>query len=145
MKQVYFDSAATTQMRDEVIDRITEVMRHNFGNASSTHHYGRASKALIENSRKSIASYFKVSASEIFFTSGGTEVDNLVLRSAVRDLGVTEIITSKIEHHAILHTVYDLIKEFGISVKYVDLELDGHIKYHHLEELLDISKNNSFV
>jgi cysteine desulfurase len=140
MKQVYFDSAATTQMRDEVIDRMTEVMRHNFGNASSTHHYGRASKALIENSRKSIASYFKVSASEIFFTSGGTEVDNLVLRSAVRDLGVTEIITSKIEHHAILHTVDELIKEFGISVKYVDLELDGHIKYHHLEELLDISK-----
>lgn len=140
MKQVYFDSAATTQMRDEVIDRMTEVMRHNFGNASSTHHYGRASKALIENSRKSIASFFKVSASEIFFTSGGTEVDNLVLRSAVRDLGVTEIITSKIEHHAILHTIDELIKEFGITVKYVDLEPDGHIKYHHLEQLLDATK-----
>lgn len=140
MKHVYLDSAATTQMRDEVIDRMTEVMRHNFGNASSTHNYGRSSKALIENSRKTIASYFNVSASEIFFTSGGTEVDNLVLRSAVRDLGVTEIITSKIEHHAILHTVDELVKEFNISVKYVDLEPDGHIKYNHLEELLDASK-----
>ncbi|HEX9826023.1 MAG TPA: cysteine desulfurase family protein [Flavobacteriaceae bacterium] len=140
MKQVYFDSAATTQMRDEVIDRMTDVMRRNFGNASSTHHYGRASKALIENSRKAIASYFNVSASEIFFTSGGTEVDNLVLRSAVRDLGVTEVITSKIEHHAILHTVDELVKEYGISVKFVALETDGHIKYSHLEQLLDPSK-----
>jgi cysteine desulfurase len=140
MKQVYFDSAATTQMRDEVIDRMTDVMRRNFGNASSTHHYGRASKALIENSRKAIASYFNVSASEIFFTSGGTEVDNLVLRSAVRDLGVTEVITSKIEHHAILHTVDELVKEYGISVKFVALETDGHINYHHLEQLLDPSK-----
>lgn len=140
MKQVYLDSAATTQIRDEVIDRMIYVMRYNFGNPSSTHHYGRTSKALIENSRKTIASYFNVSASEIFFTSGGTEVDNLVLRSAVRDLGITEIITSKIEHHAILHTIHELVKEFGISVKYVDLELDGHLKYHHLEQLLDASK-----
>ena len=140
MKQVYLDSAATTQIRDEVIDRMTYVMKHNFGNPSSTHNYGRSSKALIENSRKTIASYFNVSASEIFFTSGGTEVDNLVLRSAVRDLGVTEIITAKIEHHAILHTIDELVKEFGISVKYIDLEFDGHIKYHHLEQLLDSSK-----
>jgi len=140
MKQVYFDNAATTQMRDEVIDRMTEVMRHNFGNASSTHHYGRSSKALIENSRKTIASYFNVSASEIFFTSGGTEVDNLVLRSAVRDLGVTEIITSKIEHHAILHTAEELVKEYHINVKFVDLEPDGQINYEHLKSLLDASK-----
>jgi cysteine desulfurase len=140
MMQVYFDSAATTQMRDEVIDRMVDVMRSNFGNASSTHHYGRSSKALIENSRKVIASYFNVSASEIFFTSGGTEVDNLVLRSAVKDLGVTEIITSKIEHHAILHTAAELVKEFQITVKFVNLEPDGHINYNHLEQLLDSSK-----
>lgn len=140
MKEVYLDSAATTQMRDEVIDRMTKVMKYNFGNASSSHHYGRSSKALIENSRKIIASYFNVSASEIFFTSGGTEVDNLVLRSAVRDLGVTQIITSKLEHHAILHTVDELVKEYGISVKFVNLEPDGHINYNHLEELFDSSE-----
>ena len=137
MKQVYFDNAATTPIREEVIHRMMEVMRHNFGNASSTHHYGRASKALIENSRKIIASYFNVSAAEIFFTSGGTEVDNLVLRSAVRDLGVTEIITSRIEHHAILHTLEELVREYGISVKFVNLEADGHIDYSHLEHLIE--------
>lgn len=140
MKQVYLDNAATTPLREEVIYRMTEVLKHNFGNASSTHHFGRASKALIENSRKTIASYFNASASEIFFTSGGTEVDNLVLRSAVRDLGVSEIITSKIEHHAILHTLDELVKEYCISVKFVDLEVDGHINYDHLEQLIDPSK-----
>jgi len=140
MKQVYFDNAATTQIRDEVVNRMAEVMKNNFGNPSSTHHYGRSSRALIETARKIIASYFNVSASEIFFTSGGTEVDNLVLRSAVRDLSVTEIITSKIEHHAILHTAEELVKEFNIEVKFVDLQPDGHIDYHHLEQLLDASK-----
>ena len=140
MRQVYFDSAATTQLRDEVIDRMTQVMRNNYGNASSSHNYGRSSKALIENSRKRIASYFNVSASEIYFTSGGTEVDNLVLRSAVRDLGVTEIITSKIEHHAIVHTLDELIKEYSLTVKFVHLEPNGLINYEHLEQLIDPSK-----
>lgn len=140
MKQVYFDNAATTPLREEVVNRMTEVLKYNFGNASSTHHFGRATKALIENSRKTIASYFNVSAGEIFFTSGGTEVDNLVLRSAVRDLGVTEIIASKIEHHAILHTLNELVREYGISVKFVNLETDGHIDYYHLEQLFDPNK-----
>jgi len=140
MKQVYFDSAATTQLRDEVINRMTEVLRKNYGNASSSHYYGRSSKALIENSRKRIASYFNVSASEIYFTSGGTEVDNLVLRSTVRDLGVTEIITSKIEHHAILHTLDELVNEYAISVKFVELDPNGVINYEHLEQLIDPSK-----
>ena len=140
MRQVYFDNAATTQLRDEVIDRMTQVMRNNYGNASSSHHYGRTSKALIENARKRIASYFNVSASEIYFTSGGTEVDNLVLRSAVRDLGVTEIITSKIEHHAIVHTLDELVKEYSIVVKFVNLEPNGLINYEHLEQLIDPSK-----
>lgn len=136
MATVYFDNAATTQMRNEVIDSMTECMKNNFGNPSSTHSYGRQSKSVIETCRKSIASHFNVSASEIVFTSGGTEADNLVLRSAVRDLGVTEIITSKIEHHAILHTIEALEKEYGITIKYVNLKPDGHIDYKHLEDLL---------
>ena len=144
MTTVYFDNAATTQMRDEVINRMTESMRINFGNPSSIHSYGRQSKAVIENCRKSIASHFNVSASEIVFTSGGTEADNLILRSAVRDLGVKEIITSKIEHHAILHTVEALEKEYGISVKYVNLKPDGHIDYSHLKDLLN-SENKQLV
>ena len=85
MKQIYFDNAATTKIRDEVIEIMTDVMKNNFGNASSSHSFGRSSKSLVENSRKQIASYLNVSASEIVFTSGGTEADNLVLRSTVRD------------------------------------------------------------
>jgi cysteine desulfurase len=145
MTPIYFDNAATTRIRDEVIDVITEVMKNNFGNASSSHSFGRSSKSLIENSRKQIASYFNVSASEIVFTSGGTEADNLVLRSAVRDLGVEEIITSKIEHHGVLHTIEQLVKEYGVSVQFVKLENDGSINPFHLESLLVNSTKKQLV
>lgn len=136
MKQIYFDNAATTQIRDEVIEVMTDVMKNNFGNASSSHSFGRSSKSLVENSRKQIASYLNASASEIVFTSGGTEADNLVLNSAVRDLGITHIITSRIEHHGVLHTLEQLQNEYDISVSYVDLDVDGQICMEHLEELL---------
>lgn len=144
-KHVYFDNAATTPMRDEVIHRMTDVMKSNFGNASSSHSFGRSSKSLIEQSRKTIAAFLKCSASEIVFTSGGTEADNLVLRSAVRDLGVTEIITSRIEHHAVLHTIENLQKEYGISVQYVKLEDDGSINLFDLEHLLTNSTEKQLV
>ncbi|WP_452221324.1 cysteine desulfurase family protein [Lacinutrix salivirga] len=140
MKQVYFDSAATTQLRDEVIERMTAVMKAQYGNASSTHSFGRSAKSVIEQSRKTIAKYLNVSAGEIIFTSGGTEADNLALRSAVRDLGVKTIITSRIEHHAVLYTVNQLEREYGIVVKYVDLDDNGHVNYEHLEELLQSPK-----
>lgn len=139
MKQVYLDNAATTALRPEVIERMTEVLKDNFGNASSTHSYGRAAKALIEQCRKNIASYFNANASEIVFTSGGTEADNLALRSAVRDLGVTEIITSRIEHHAVLHTAEQLQKEYNVNVSYVSLDDCGLINYQHLKTLLQKS------
>ncbi|MBR9914496.1 MAG: cysteine desulfurase [Algicola sp.] len=140
MKTVYFDNAATTQIRDEVIDHMNHVMKSNFGNPSSTHSYGRQSKSLIESSRKRIASYFNVSASEIVFTSGGTEADNLILMSAVRDLGVQEIITSKIEHHAILHTISQLEKQFGINVQFLNVNTKGEIDLAQLEALLQSPK-----
>lgn len=136
MKQVYLDNAATTAVRSEVVDRMTEVLRHNFGNASSTHSFGRSSKALLEQCRKNIASYFNATAAEIVFTSGGTEADNLALRSAVRDLGITEIITSKIEHHAVLHTAEQLAKEYNTKLTFVNQDDCGSIDYNHLEELL---------
>lgn len=141
MTPIYFDNAATTQIRDEVIDEMTSIMKKNYGNASSTHSFGRSSKSLIEQSRKQIASYLNVSAAEIVFTSGGTEADNLVLRSAVRDLGIKHIITSKIEHHAILHTIEQLEEEYDISVSYVNLNERGQVDYEHLETLLQNSKH----
>ena len=136
MTQVYLDNAATTQIRDEVIDAMTQVMKQQYGNASSTHSFGRASKSLIEKSRKTIAGFLNASAGEIVFTSGGSEADNLVLRSAVRDLQVEHIITSKIEHHAVLHTVEQLQKEYQISISYVDIDALGQVDLLHLEELL---------
>jgi len=140
MKHIYFDNAATTKIRDEVIDAITDVMKNNYGNASSSHSFGRSSKTLVESSRKQIASFFNVSASEIVFTSGGTESDNLVLRSAVRDLGVTHIITSRVEHHGVLHTLEQLQTEYNVSVSYVNLDAEGQISMEHLEELLQTNQ-----
>ncbi|WP_341216259.1 cysteine desulfurase family protein [uncultured Wocania sp.] len=140
MKHIYFDNAATTQIRDEVIDKMTEILKNNYGNASSSHSFGRSSKSLIEKSRKTIASYLNVSAGEIVFTSGGTEADNLVLRSAVRDLKVEHIITSKIEHHAILHTIEQLEKEYNLTVSYVNIDTNGTVDYNNLEILLSTSK-----
>ena len=145
MKQVYFDNAATTQIRSEVIDAMTDSLKNNYGNASSSHSFGRSSKSLVEKVRKNIASYFNVSAGEIVFTSGGTEADNLVLRSAVRDLGVEEIITTKIEHHAVLHTIEQLADEYGIIINYVKLEPDGSINPFHFESLLANSPNKKLV
>ncbi len=136
MKNVYFDNAATTQIRDEIITSMAGVMRENYGNASSSHSFGRSSKSLIEQARKTIAHYLNVSAGEIVFTSGGTEADNLVLRSAVRDLGVKHMITSKIEHHAVLHTIERLENEYDILVSYVNLKPNGEIDYSDLETLL---------
>jgi cysteine desulfurase len=145
MKKVYLDSAATTQMREEVIEKMITVMKENYGNPSSTHAYGRSSKSLIENARKTVAGILNVSASEIIFTSGGTEADNLALNSAIRDLGVKRIITSRIEHHAVLYTVDQLKKCFDVEVDYVELDEKGQVKLSHLEELLQASEAKTLV
>lgn len=145
MKRVYFDSAATTQLRTEVIDSMSEVLKNEYGNPSSTHFYGRSSKSLLESARKEIASHFSVSASEIIFTSGGTEADNLILKSCVRDLKVKRIITTKIEHHAVLYTVNDLKEKYGVTVAYVNLGPNGEIDYKHLEELLNDTHSKTLV
>ncbi len=145
MEKVYLDSAATTQMRDEVIERMTEAMKEFYGNPSSTHAYGRSSKSLIEQARKTVAKYLKVQASEIVFTSGGTEADNLVLNSAVRDLGVKRIITSRIEHHAVLHTVDQLQDCYDIQVDYVKLDKQGNVNLDDLEALLQDSGKKTLV
>ena len=145
MRNVYFDNAATTQLRDEVIRCITETLKSEYGNPSSTHSYGRSSKSLLENARKEIAGYLNVSASEIIFTSGGTEADNLIINSCIRDMAVTRIISSKIEHHAVLHTIEELEKSHSIKADYVDIDVNGQIDYEHLEKLLSSSSEKTLV
>ena len=145
MKKVYFDSAATTELREDVITCISEVLRTEYGNPSSTHSYGRSSKSLLENARKDVAKLLNVAASEIIFTSGGTEADNLILNSAVRDLGVKRIISSKIEHHAVLHTLEWLQKEYKIQLDFVKLDECGQVDYEHLETLLSNNSEKTLV
>jgi len=145
MEKVYLDSAATTQMRDEVIVRMITVMRENYGNPSSTHSYGRSSKSLIENARKTVAGFLNVSASEIVFTSGGTEADNLALNSAVRDLDVRRIITSPIEHHAVLYTVNQLKECFDVEIVHVKITKTGDVDLDHLTELLQDTTKKTLV
>ena len=135
--KVYFDNAATTPLYPEVVEKITEVLSNTYGNPSSTHALGRGAKSLIEYSRKQIAKELNALPSEIIFTSGGTEADNFILHSCVRDLGVQVVISSLIEHHAVLHTLEVLAKEYPIQIVYVNLTERGDIDLQHLKNLLE--------
>lgn len=137
--RVYLDNAATTPVDPEVIEAMLPFMQLHFGNPSSIHYQGREVRAGIEAARKKIAGILNVTPSEIFFTSGGTEADNMALRCSVEFLGVKNIITSPIEHHAVLHTAEDLQEHGKIKLHLVKLLPDGHLDLEHLEELL---KNN---
>ncbi|MBC8045479.1 MAG: cysteine desulfurase [Fimbriimonadaceae bacterium] len=143
--RVYLDNAATTALDPKVIDAMLPYLHNHFGNPSSIHSYGRETRAAIEKARKQIAGLFHVSPGEIFFTSGGTEANNMALQCSVRDLGVTHIITSQIEHHAVTHTVEALKKENKIKLTYVKLEADGSVDYNDLEELLKASSEKTLV
>lgn len=140
MKKVYLDNASTTAIRTEVIQEMTKVMTEDYGNPSSTHSLGRAAKSILELSRKSIAKNLNTTAQEIIFTSCGTEANNWILRSAVKDLQVKRIITSKIEHHAVLYTALVLEKEYDIQIDYVNIKPNGEIDITHLVELLSQEK-----
>lgn len=137
---IYFDNAATTPMDAEVVKVIGQTMISTFGNPSSTHQFGRAAKVKIEQARKDIAKLFHVNSSEIIFTSGGSEADNLILINAVKNLGINRIISSKMEHHAVLHTLDFLEKEYKTEIIYLNTNKVGEIDYLQLEELLQENK-----
>ena len=136
MKKVYLDNASTTAVHPEVIQEMTKVLTEDYGNPSSTHGLGRKSKSILELSRRSIAQNLKATAQEIIFTSCGTEANNWILRSAVKDLKVKRIITSRMEHHAVLYTALALEKEFNIHIDYVNIKSNGVVDLTHLVELL---------
>lgn len=136
MKKAYLDNASTTALRPEVITEITKVLQEQYGNPSSTHSFGRSARVVIETARKTIAALLNAEAREIIFTSGGTEADNLILHSAVKDLKVKRIITAKTEHHAVLTTVEALQSQYGIRVDYVMLDRYGYPDMQNLRELL---------
>lgn len=133
---VYLDNAATTPIAPEVIEAMLPVLKDGFGNPSSSHSFGRKSKALLEVSRRSIAKHLNCQPSEIIFTSGGTEADNMALNSCVNEMGIKHIITSCLEHHAIGHTAEAIEKSGKARVSCVKVDSKGNVDLEDLERLL---------
>jgi cysteine desulfurase len=142
--KVYLDNAATTQLDKQVLDEMMPYLTEHYGNPSSIHAYGRKAKSAIEKARKTVAKYLNASTSEIFFTGSGTESSNTIIKCAVRDLGVKRIISSKIEHHCVLHSVEAMAAQ-GVQVDYVNLDNQGHVDYSHLESLLQQPAGKTLV
>ena len=136
MEKIYLDNAATTALRPEVAAEMMEILQNEYGNPSSSHSFGRTAKSKLELSRKTIAQFLNVSAQEIIFTSGATEANNWILQNAVVNLNIKRIITSKIEHHAVLHAVEFLQRKYEIQVDFVKVKSDGSIDINNLMELL---------
>jgi len=143
--EVYFDNAATTPLDPEVFEAMIPFMQKDFGNPSTIHKNGRKNRVAIESSRKTIASLLGTKASEIFFTSGGTESANTVINAAVHDLKVKRIICSRIEHHCVLYPAQKMQKQWGIETDYVALQNSGEIDYRHLEKLLASKDETTLV
>lgn len=145
MSRIYFDNAATTALDKEVLEAMMPYMTTHFGNPSSIYSYGRETRLAIENARKSVARILNAHPGEIFFTSGGTESNNTAIAAAIRDLGCRHIISSSIEHHAVLHTVEHYDHEDIISSCQVSLLPDGHVDLENLEYLLAIREERCLV
>jgi cysteine desulfurase len=142
--RVYLDNAATTPLDPEVMKEMCKVMENTYGNPSSIHAHGREARTLIEKSRKTVANLLGTSPSEIFFTSSGTEADNMAIRCGIADHGIKHAITSRIEHHAVIHTFEALEKAGVIKLSFVNLDEKGNVDLEHLETLLK-DNGRSFV
>ena len=142
--QVYLDNAATTPLDKEVFEVMTPYMLEYFGNPSSIHSHGRQVRAAIEKARKAIAGLLNTSPAEIFFTSGGTEADNAAIFGTVRSLGIKHVISSPLEHHAVLHSLEALKKRGEIELTFVRHDDKGGFDLTHLEQLLS-ERPPSFV
>tara|TARA_B100000900_G_scaffold85057_1_gene68825 strand:+ start:53 stop:1198 length:1146 start_codon:yes stop_codon:yes gene_type:complete len=145
MSTIYLDNAATTKVRDEVVQAMSSVIKNEYGNPSSTHSYGRSSKSIVELSRKEISEILNVKSSEIVFTSGGTEGDNMIIRNCVNNLDIDHIITTKIEHHAVTHTIDELFNTGKIKVSFVKLSKSGDVDLKDLENILKNSNQKCLV
>lgn len=135
MQRIYLDNAATTPLDKRVLDEMLPYFTEHFGNPSSIHHFGRKPKAAIEKARKQVAQYLNASASEIFFTSGGTESNNTTLNAAVHSLGIKRIITAKTEHDCVLNTSLNLGKK-GIEIVFLPVDEHGNVGLEKLESYL---------
>ena len=145
MNKIYLDNAATTPLSEEVIDAMVGVLKNNYGNPSSTHSLGQEAKILIENVRRDVAEYLKVSPAEIIFTSCGTESNNMIIKSCVDHLAVERIISSPLEHKCVAETVLDMKKRRGVEVAYLRPDKKGDFSLEQLEKLLKSSDKKTLV
>jgi cysteine desulfurase len=134
---VYLDNAATTPLDPEVFEAMRPFLIDENGNPSSTHSHGRKVRAAIESARKKVASLLNCTPGEIIFTSGGTEADNTLICSGIRTYDLKHIISSPIEHHAVTHTIDQMVKSAGVTCHHVELDKDGHVNIDHLQSLLE--------
>lgn len=138
--KVYLDNAATTRLDETVLKAMMPLFTEDFGNPSSIHAYGRKTRSSIEGARKTVAKLLNVTPAEIFFTSGGTEADNMAIVQSIETHGIKHVISSPIEHHAVEHTIKVLEKAGKIKASWVKIDQNGNVDLADLEELL---KNNS--
>ena len=134
---VYLDNAATTQLDEAVLEAMLPHMSTLCGSPSSIHAHGRRAKVAVEKARKQVASLLNVSPSEIFFTSGGTEGNNMALQGSIMAAGTQHVITSRLEHHAVLHPLAQMAQAGHIQLHYVQTDAQGNLQYDHLEHLLE--------
>ena len=145
MNKIYFDNAATTEISVKVISEMMKAMKVNYGNPSSTHSHGRNSKAILELSRKNIAEKFNVNPKEIIFTSGGTESNNMIIKTVVIAQNIERIISTKIEHKAVLNSIESIAKERGITILFLDVDEYGIPNKQQLIEYLENSDEKTLV
>ena len=136
MKRVFLDNASTTPMAPEIIEMMSEMMKTTYANPSSMHSFGREAKIVIETARKTIANILNTSPGSIFFTSGGTEADNMAIMCGIHDNDIKHAITSKISHLAVLNPLEDLADAGKIKLSYVNIDKNGEVSLTHLKELL---------
>src|SRR4051812_28261901 len=134
--KVYLDNAATTKLDENVLKAMMPLMLEDFGNPSSIHAYGRKTRSSIENARKTVAKLLNVTPAEIFFTSGGTEADNMAINQSIVTYDIKHVISSVIEHHAVEHTLKMLEKTGKIKVSWVKIDKKGNVDLADLEALL---------
>lgn len=137
--EIYCDNAATTALDLEVLDAMIPYLTNHFGNPSSSHQIGRKAREAVEESRKTIANLLNASASDIFFTSGATEANNLALTGAIKTYELRQVVTSRIEHKAVLQTLGQFNQPNEVEVNFVKLDAKGNINYEQLEKRLSIN------
>jgi cysteine desulfurase len=144
MDRIYLDNAATTPIDPMVVEHMADLMKNTYGNPSSVHSFGRDSKVIIEDARERIAAHLNIQQAELFFTSGGTEAINTIFRGLFEGKYLKQIITSPVEHPAILRNI-ELLESQGVTVHYLPVDRNAIVNLKVLEEKLEQADQHTLV